>query len=262
MLAVDQSGAPGIQIQAGNAPVWVSNLGGGVYYAALFNLDSAGSTVSLNWSSIGFSGSAAVRDLWSGSELGIFNGSYSTALNSHASQLLRIAVSNSSWPSISAAPTSLTLSSSQATSTLTVSPGGSSATLGFACSNLPASLQCSFTPSTLPLAGATTPQSVTLTVSKSALSGKLRDLRGPGSLLACFLLLESFPPRKRRLHKRGNKMLSMLFLAIACFGLCDCGGSSEIASASGGPTSTYSFNVNVSSGSTLIQTIPFSVSIQ
>jgi hypothetical protein len=264
VLAVDRSGAPGIQIQGGTAPVWVSNVGGGVYYAALFNLDSASSTVSLNWSSVGFSGSAAVRDLWSGSELGIFNGSYSTVLNSHAAQLLRITVSYSSGPSVTAAPTSLTLSSSssQATSTLTVTPGGSSATLGFACSNLPGSLQCSFVPSILPLAGVTTPQTVTLTVLKLAPSGKLRTLIGRGSLLACALLLALFPPGKNRLQKRRrNKILSMLLLTIICFGLCDCG-SSSIASTGGGSSSIYSFNVNVSSGSTLIQTIPFSVSIQ
>lgn len=264
VLAVGQSGVAGIQIQGGITPVWVSNVGGGVYYVALFNLDSVSSTVSLNWNSVGFSGSAAVRDLWNSSDLGIFNGSYSTVLNSHDAQLLRITAWNSSVPSVTAAPTSLKLSSSssQATSTLTVTPGGSSATLGFACSNLPASLQCSFAPSTLPLAGVTTPQAVTLTVSKPPLSGKLRNLTGRGSLLACALLLVLFPPFKHRLQKHGGKkMLPMLLLTIVCFGLCDCG-SSPVASKGSGSSSTYSFNVNVSSGSTLIQTISFSVSIQ
>jgi hypothetical protein len=43
-----------------------------------------------NWASLGFSGTASVRDLWSHSNLGNFTGSFSATLNSHASRLLKV----------------------------------------------------------------------------------------------------------------------------------------------------------------------------
>ena len=91
VIAVDQSANPGIRITGGNNPVWASpKLSNGTYNIALFNLNSSSSTTTINWSSLGFSGSAQVFDLWNNVNLGTFTGSYSASLNTHASALLRI----------------------------------------------------------------------------------------------------------------------------------------------------------------------------
>jgi hypothetical protein len=290
---------PGTQIQGGNTPVWASSIGNGVYYVALFNLGSSSGSVTVNWSSLGFTGLADIRDLWSNSDLGTANGSYSASLNSHASQLIKVTVMSSglitpaisltalpttgvvgssvtisaavSSPSgtpsgtvnfysgsislgsaslntgvaslmttalpaspdsvtaayqgdsifgpvtssplivtvnpafgITATPTSLGLSatSRQAASVLTVTPGGSSNTLSFACANLPASIGCSFSPSTLALAGVSTPQTVTMTVSDPTLSAGLTKSSGKKLPDAAFCGLEQFPKRCRLVMAR------------------------------------------------------------
>ena len=128
VIAVDQSGIPGSQIQGGNTPVWASSIGGGICYVALFNLTASGSTVTANWSSLGFSGSAAVHDLWSDSDLGVFNGMFSTVINPHASRLLRVTASNYGLepPTITLSASPLTgIAGSLVTITATVaSPSG------------------------------------------------------------------------------------------------------------------------------------------
>lgn len=91
VIAVDQSGVPGTQITSGNNPVWgTSRLRDGTYNVALFNLNSTSSANSLSWSSLGFSGSADVFDIWADQDLGSFSGNYSVLLNAHASQLLKV----------------------------------------------------------------------------------------------------------------------------------------------------------------------------
>src|ERR1035438_10047146 len=60
----------------------------------MFNLNVRGDTLSSEGSRLGFSGSASVHDLWSDSDLGVFNGTFSAVVNSHASQLLKVTVSN------------------------------------------------------------------------------------------------------------------------------------------------------------------------
>jgi hypothetical protein len=91
VIAVDQSGVPGTQITGGNNPVWVtSRLRDGTFNVAMFNLNSTSSAISLSWSSLGFSGSADVFDIWADQDLGSFSGNYSVLLNPHASQLLRV----------------------------------------------------------------------------------------------------------------------------------------------------------------------------
>jgi alpha-galactosidase len=91
VIAVDQAGHIAHPVsQSSNQQVWFSNNGNGTYTVALFNLGSSKATVTANWSSLGFSGSAAVRDLWSHTNLGNFTGSFSASLNAHASRLLTI----------------------------------------------------------------------------------------------------------------------------------------------------------------------------
>jgi hypothetical protein len=91
VIAVDQSGAPGKEITSGNNAVWASPaLANGSYNVALFNLNSSTSTTTVNFSSLGVSGSVDVYDLWAGQDLGTFTGSYSATLNPHGSALIRV----------------------------------------------------------------------------------------------------------------------------------------------------------------------------
>lgn len=96
VIAVDQAGHAAHPVsQASSQQVWFSNNGDGTYTVALFNLDSSSATVTANWNDLGFTGSASVRDLWSHSALGSFNGTFSATLNSHASRLLKVTPSGS-----------------------------------------------------------------------------------------------------------------------------------------------------------------------
>ena len=89
--AVDQSGKPGLLITAGNNQVWASPaLSNGKYNVALFNLGSSTSTTTVNWTSLGFSGSADVYNDWTGTDLGIYANSYSASLATDSSSLLTI----------------------------------------------------------------------------------------------------------------------------------------------------------------------------
>jgi len=90
VLAVDQSNAPGNVVTEGNTPVWSQSLCDGSYYVALFNLTDTAATVSVNWTHLGFSGSASVRDLWAHMNLGTSPDGYSVNLASHASALLQV----------------------------------------------------------------------------------------------------------------------------------------------------------------------------
>lgn len=90
VIDVDQSGAPGSVVIEGDTPVWAQALCDGSYYVAMFNLNDTASAVSVNWASLGFNGSATVRDLWAHANLGASTDSFAVTLNPHASTLLRV----------------------------------------------------------------------------------------------------------------------------------------------------------------------------
>jgi alpha-galactosidase len=91
VIAVDQAGHAAHPIsQSSNQQVWFANNGNGSYTVGLFNLGSSTANVTVNWSSLGFSGSASVRDLWSHTNLGNFTGSFTASLGAHASRLLTV----------------------------------------------------------------------------------------------------------------------------------------------------------------------------
>jgi alpha-galactosidase len=90
VLAVDRSGHPATQINAGFTPVWASNLGHGAYYVALFNLNALPSSVTFNWKDLGFQNAVQVRDLWSHTELGPHFNSFSTVLPGHGARLFLV----------------------------------------------------------------------------------------------------------------------------------------------------------------------------
>jgi hypothetical protein len=95
VIAVDQRGHPARPVDRNNQQqVWSAPNGDGSYTVALFNLGGGTANVTANWTDIGYAGSASVRDLWSHTDLGTFNGSFGATLNPHASRLLRVTPAN------------------------------------------------------------------------------------------------------------------------------------------------------------------------
>ncbi|MBM7567056.1 X2-like carbohydrate binding domain-containing protein [Paenibacillus sacheonensis] len=93
VIGVNQAGHPAHPLSmATTNQVWYANNGDGTYTVALFNLgDKKDADVSVDWSDIGLSGGATVRDLWSHTDLGSFaKGFTATELGSHASRLLKV----------------------------------------------------------------------------------------------------------------------------------------------------------------------------
>lgn len=91
VLAVDRAGVAALPVsQAAQQQVWRSANSDGSYTVALFNLGGSTATVTANWSDVGFSGSAAVRDVWSRTDLGTASASFSRSLPAHGSALLRV----------------------------------------------------------------------------------------------------------------------------------------------------------------------------
>ncbi|WP_214411825.1 alpha-galactosidase D [Sphaerisporangium fuscum] len=92
LIAVDQDGVAASRIvNSGSGQVWRKREAGGDYIVALFNTGtSGGSTVSVTWSQVGFSGGAKVVDLWSGASEGTISGSYSATLRPGETRLIRV----------------------------------------------------------------------------------------------------------------------------------------------------------------------------
>lgn len=91
VIAVDQAARPAHPVsQATQQQVWFSRDADGSYTVALFNLGDTAATVTANWSDVGFSGSAAARDLWTHTDLGRFTGGFATTVPAHGSRLLRV----------------------------------------------------------------------------------------------------------------------------------------------------------------------------
>lgn len=90
VIGVDQSGHPAKQAVGGDTPIWVSDLGDGNYYVALFNLNAFPSRVTVPWSSLGFESAPRVRDLWNHIELGSCNSGFSTTILGHGQRLLKV----------------------------------------------------------------------------------------------------------------------------------------------------------------------------
>ncbi|HEX3046010.1 MAG TPA: cellulose binding domain-containing protein [Bacillota bacterium] len=97
VIAVDQDAA-GIQgtrvVDNGDLEVWCKPLGsatGNTKAVALLNRSASAATMTVNWSNIGLSGTATVRDLWAKADRGSFSGSYSVSVPSHGVAMLKIA---------------------------------------------------------------------------------------------------------------------------------------------------------------------------
>jgi alpha-galactosidase len=94
VLAVDQSGHPAKQVTGGFTPVWVSNLGNGDYYVAIFNLNAFPTKVTVDWKDLGFLSASGMRDLWSHDELRpayqSFSSTFSSVLPGHGTRLFKV----------------------------------------------------------------------------------------------------------------------------------------------------------------------------
>jgi hypothetical protein len=100
VIAVDQAGIAAKPVsQATDQQVWSARNPDGSYTVALFNLGAQSATVTANWSDLGITGSAGVRDLWQHKNLGNYGNSISATLPSHGSELLHITPNNNSGPS-------------------------------------------------------------------------------------------------------------------------------------------------------------------
>jgi Alpha galactosidase A/Alpha galactosidase C-terminal beta sandwich domain len=91
IIAVDQDGVAAKRIvNNGSQQVFSKKEADGSYVVALFNTATSGTaTVSVNWSQVGFSGSADVTNLWSGASGGTVANSYSASLRPGETRLIR-----------------------------------------------------------------------------------------------------------------------------------------------------------------------------
>jgi alpha-galactosidase len=93
VIAVDQAGRPGHPVsQATPQQVWFSADGRGGYTVALFNLAGAPAAVTANWSDLGIAPTrqAAVRDLWTHTNLGAFAAAFGATVPAHGARLLHV----------------------------------------------------------------------------------------------------------------------------------------------------------------------------
>ncbi|WP_405529272.1 alpha-galactosidase [Streptomyces canus] len=97
LIGVNQDGVAAKRIvNSGVRQVWSKKEKDGQYVVALFNTGTSGSTtVSVDWSQVGFTGSGDVTDLWSGSHKGVIADSYSAPLRPGETRLIRVKPVNS-----------------------------------------------------------------------------------------------------------------------------------------------------------------------
>ncbi|HEY5959079.1 MAG TPA: glycoside hydrolase family 27 protein [Polyangiaceae bacterium] len=146
VIAVDQdaAGIQGTRIKATNGlEVWCKPLGsanGTTKAVALLNRNASASNITVNFTDIGLSGSASVRDLWAKADKGSFTDSFSMSVPSHGTGMLRITVGGGAGGSGSTGGTSGTATGVGGTSAQggatssggsgTKSSGGTSASAG------------------------------------------------------------------------------------------------------------------------------------
>ncbi|MCX4878507.1 carbohydrate-binding protein [Streptomyces sp. NBC_00847] len=92
VIAVNQGTTPPARPLTPSDPqqVWAAKNPDGSYTVALFNLAGSPATVSASWASLGFTGKAAVRDLWNHENLGTHKDKVTQALPAHGSRLFTV----------------------------------------------------------------------------------------------------------------------------------------------------------------------------
>ncbi|MFD4710675.1 alpha-galactosidase D [Streptomyces sp. NPDC058430] len=92
--------------------VWAARNANGSYTVALFNLSDAPASVTADWSALGFTGKAGVRDLWNHENLGTYRNKVTQALPAHGSRLFTVTPSGAAvtWKGYEAEAPANTLS--------------------------------------------------------------------------------------------------------------------------------------------------------
>ncbi|WP_426513560.1 X2-like carbohydrate binding domain-containing protein [Dactylosporangium sp. McL0621] len=92
VIGVDQGGTPARPVStATQQQVWYALNADGSYTVALFNLGRTEKDVTANWTDLGLTGAATVRDLWAHQDLGRFTGRFTAAgVPIHGVRLLRV----------------------------------------------------------------------------------------------------------------------------------------------------------------------------
>ncbi|MFF5019850.1 alpha-galactosidase D [Streptomyces sp. NPDC001165] len=92
VIAVDQGDTPPARPVTPSDPqqVWAAKSPDGSYTLALFNLADSPAAVTADWSSLGFTGKAGVRDLWNHENLGTYKNKITEALPAHGSRLFTV----------------------------------------------------------------------------------------------------------------------------------------------------------------------------
>lgn len=90
VIAVDQSSTTPTQVTSGTLQVWKKVIGTSTY-VAVYNLGGGTSNITVDWNSLGITGSALVHDLDARQDLGTFTGSWTASgVPAHGSRLVRI----------------------------------------------------------------------------------------------------------------------------------------------------------------------------
>ncbi|OIJ98492.1 carbohydrate-binding protein [Streptomyces sp. MUSC 14] len=92
VIAVDQGDTPPARPITPSDPqqVWAAKNPDGTYTVALFNLADHPAAVTADFSALGFTGRAAVRDLWNHENLGSYRNRITEALPAHGSRLFTV----------------------------------------------------------------------------------------------------------------------------------------------------------------------------
>lgn len=111
VIAVDQdpAGVQGTKVadNGSGLQVWAKKLqGSNTYAVVLLNRSASTANITVNWSTLGLSGSASVRDLWAHVDQGSFSGSYTASVASHGVAMLKIVGSSSVTPTPTVTATS------------------------------------------------------------------------------------------------------------------------------------------------------------
>lgn len=140
---------------------------------------------------------------------------------------------------------------------LSINPGGRTDTLTFQCNGLPAQLSCAFSPASVSLSGQTSAVTVNMLVSNS--NAKAEVTRNSSGVLLALLPISGvllLIGRRRRMLPR---LVVLLLAALAgSAALSGCGSTAPPTQSAG----SYNFTVNVLSGSTTVQTINYTLTVQ
>ena len=93
VIAVDQdpAGIQGHRVwQEGPLEVWMKPLADGGKAVGLFNRGESANPVTVNFGDVGVAGSATVRDLWVGKNLGSMHGSYTASVPRHGVAMIKV----------------------------------------------------------------------------------------------------------------------------------------------------------------------------